>query len=131
MIADDSEKIRNIIKKLLYRIIEDIDIIECSDGHRAIEAYNSARPDWVLMDIEMKPVNGLTATSSITKEHPQAKIVIVTQYNEPEFREAAKNAGAVAFLCKDSLSDLTGIIGKGHVKNLKVKQFKEQERSLK
>jgi DNA-binding NarL/FixJ family response regulator len=123
MIVDDSLKIRNLIKKLLYRRLEDIDIIECSDGQQAIEAYKSSKPDWVLMDIEMKPVNGLTATSEITKDHPEAKIVIVTQYNETEFREAAMNAGAIAFLCKDSLMEIPTIIQRGRAANYTCNQI--------
>ena len=111
MIVDDSKKMRDMIKKILYDQITNLKhIIECCDGQEAIEAYEIHRPNWVLMDVEMKPMNGLSATAQITDTHPDAKVVIVTQYNEPEFREAANNAGACAYVFKENLIDIPNII---------------------
>jgi DNA-binding NarL/FixJ family response regulator len=62
------------------------------------------------MDIEMKPMNGLSATAKIRTTHPNAKVLIVSQYNEPEFREAANNAGACGYVFKENLIDIPNII---------------------
>lgn len=111
MIVDDSRKMRDMIKRVLLRQLKNIDsIIECGDGRQAIIAYNVYKPDFVLMDIEMEPMNGLSATIKIIDQYPDAKIVIVTQYNEPEFREAANNAGAHAYVLKENLFDLAVIL---------------------
>ncbi len=111
MIVDDNPKMRLHLKLLLERHLANNDkICECSDGGEAIKMYHQTEPDWVLMDVAMEPVNGLTATEAIIKSHPQAKIVIVTQYDDPEYREAAKNTGARAYVLKEDLLDIPGIV---------------------
>jgi len=111
MIVDDSWKMRERIKKILYKQFSDLeDVFECGDGLEAIQAYEMCKPDWVLMDVEMKPMDGLSATLKIMQAHPDAKVVIVTQFNEPEFREAANNAGAYAYVFKEDLTEISKII---------------------
>ena len=58
------------------------------------------------MDIEVEPVDGLVASRAILAAHPEAKIIILTNYDEPNYRAAAKAAGARAFVLKDHLSDI-------------------------
>ena len=111
MIVDDNPKMRDTLRNLLQRQIAGIETIyECSDGSEAIELYESTRPDWIFMDVAMERVNGLTATETITRSYPEAKIVIVTQYDDSEYREAAKNSGARAYVLKENLLDIPGII---------------------
>ena len=72
-----------------------------SNGADALGCYEANRPDWVLMDWEMR-TDGLTATRRIVKAHPEARILIVTQHGE-ELRDAAIEAGARGFVLKDDL----------------------------
>jgi len=111
LIVDDNPRMRNTLKTLLERQIMEIEAIyECDDGNQAIELFEKTRPEWVFMDVAMEPVNGLTATERISHRHPETKIVIVTQYDEPEYREAARDAGAYAYVLKENLLDIPGII---------------------
>ena len=111
MIVDDNPRMRDTLKNLLQRQIMGIDTIyECSDGSEAIELFENAKPDWIFMDVAMEPVNGLTATKTITQSHPEAKIIIVTQYDDSEYREAARNSGACAYVLKENLLDIPGIV---------------------
>ena len=111
LIVDDNPKIRTHLKILLERHLAESDkILECGDGGEAIKMYDITNPDWVLMDVAMEPVNGLIATEEIIKSHPKAKIVIVTQYDDTEYREAARNSGACAYVLKENLLDIPGII---------------------
>jgi len=64
----------------------------------------------VLMDIAMEPVDGLAASRAILGAHPEAKIVILTNYDEPRYRVAAKEAGAKAFILKEHLSDILSVL---------------------
>jgi CheY-like chemotaxis protein len=108
LIADDNSEVRRMIRDL----IEDIDpaVVECEDGCGAIEAYAQHQPDFVLMDIQMTPVDGLTATKQILNRHPEAKIIAVTQHNDTSTREAAMSAGACAFVSKDDLMSLRSLL---------------------
>ncbi len=86
------------------------EVIECSDGAEAVEAYATHQPDWTLMDVDMPGMDGLTATRAILAEDPQARIVIVTAHDNSDSREEARAAGAVAFVGKGDLSQLSLVL---------------------
>jgi two-component system, NarL family, response regulator LiaR len=56
LIVDDSQPMRELIKMTLAGVAEIVG--ECSDGSRALCAYERLRPDWILMDIDMKGMDG-------------------------------------------------------------------------
>lgn len=111
LIVDDNQSMRQTIVKLVAH--EQDEIVECEDGKDAVRLYRECRPDWVLMDIGMKEVNGIAATENIIAADAGAKIVIVTDYNDRYFREAAKNAGACHFVTKEHLSEIETIVRGG------------------
>ena len=108
LIVDDSAEMRRLIRQVVAE--PNNTIIECSDGDEVLEAYAKHRPDWVLMDVEMKRVDGLTATANLTRRHPEAKVVIVTKYTDDETRRAARDSGALFFLGKDEIVSLRTLI---------------------
>ena len=72
--------------------------------------YDSVHTDCVLMDVEMKPIDGITATRLIKASHPEAKVIIITNYGDKRTRAAATQAGAVAFLEKENLVSLRKLV---------------------
>src|SRR6266550_7412373 len=96
LIVEDSQPMRNLIKKMVGDLAEAI--YECSDGVEALLAYTQFRPDWVLMDIEMKEMDGITATKQILAAWPQARVCILTHYDDAKLREAARRAGACEYV---------------------------------
>jgi NarL family two-component system response regulator LiaR len=108
LIVDDNEEIRKILKSMYSHMFYQIS--ECDDGDLAIESYDNEKPDWVFMDIKMKRVDGITATKRIINKYPKAKIIIVSQYNDKDFIEAAKNSGAIEFVSKEDLTKIEAII---------------------
>ena len=55
------------------------------------------------MDFAMTGVDGITATRLIREADPIARIIIVTNYDGAELREAAHRAGACGYVLKDSV----------------------------
>jgi CheY-like chemotaxis protein len=104
MIVDDNEQMRRTIKSIVSDLVEEI--VECEDGLQAAALYAKHRPDWVLMDLRMKGMDGLEATGRIIASFPKARIVMVTDYDDAELREAARRAGACHYINKRSLFDL-------------------------
>jgi two-component system chemotaxis response regulator CheY len=104
LIVDDSAKMRSMITDIIKRKANKI--LECSDGMEALGEYSIHHPDWVLMDVKMKNMDGLQATELIHQYFPKAKVMIVSQYNDPEIRNAAQQVGAKAFVSKDNLLDI-------------------------
>jgi DNA-binding NarL/FixJ family response regulator len=111
LIAEDNSHMRESIKRfLLTRVPDHHTVFEASDGREAIEMYRRVTPDWVLMDIAMDPVDGLVASRVIRAAHPDAKIIILTNYDDPGYRKAAKDAGTIAFVVKEHLGELVPIL---------------------
>jgi two-component system response regulator DegU len=108
VIAEDKAEVRRMIRKLIEDI--DGDIVECSDGDEAIKAYETNQPDFVLLDINMQPLDGLTAAKEILSRHPEAKIIIVSQHQDDQTRETALSIGILAFVGKDDLTPLRDLI---------------------
>ena len=109
LIVDDSATMRRCIRKLLPEADEKF---ECSNGLEALRAFAKHKPDWVLMDIEMKELDGLSAAKEIKKEWPGARIIFVTSHDKRRFRDAASQLKADGYVLKDNLDEINDIVGK-------------------
>lgn len=104
LLVDDNPQMRQMLRQMLTDLAEAI--VECGDGAEAVAAYTAerfSRADRVVMDLQMPRVGGIEATCRIRAAHPDAQIIIVTQFNDPHWRAAAAQAGAVAYITKDNL----------------------------
>ena len=108
LIVDDNEKIRELVREYLPSSVEQI--YECADGSEAFALYERHLPDWVLMDINMKDVDGITATRQIIAAYPKAHVMMVTDYQEEELRKAAFEAGASQYIVKENLLSISEFI---------------------
>ena len=107
LIVDDSTAMRRCIKGFLPASAE---TVECTDGSEALLAFVTHQPDWVLMDIHMKPMDGLSAAEKLRAVWPQAKIIFVTSYDQPRFRHAAAQLKVEGYVLKDNLEQINQII---------------------
>jgi CheY-like chemotaxis protein len=108
LIVEDNHAMRQMIKKLVGDLTDYI--TECSDGSEALAAYHAYQPEWVLMDIEMKVMNGLEATRQIKAAYPESRIIIVTDFDDTGLRAAARRAGACAYVIKEDLLQLRQLL---------------------
>lgn len=108
LIVEDNAGMRRLIKSVVFDLADDV--VECEDGADALQAYADFLPDWVLMDIKMPKMDGLTATLTIKNTFPDANICIVTDYGDQKTRAAANAAGASAYVVKEELHKLRAII---------------------
>ena len=110
LIVDDHAAMRRMIGRVVHDMISDIK--ECDDGAEALAAYDEYRPDWVLMDIEMNRMDGITATREILLAFPSARVVIVSKHDDQQLREAARQAGACGYVLKENLVAIRELLGK-------------------
>jgi CheY-like chemotaxis protein len=108
LIADDHEPFRAMLKSWLGTL--GAEVVPCRDGREALQRFHELAPDWVLMDIEMPVLDGLAATRQLIAGSPRARVIILTQHNDQQSRDAARNAGACGFVPKDDLELLTPIL---------------------
>ena len=104
LIVEDNAVMREMIKRMVGDLADQIS--ECEDGNQALAAYEASCPDWVLMDIEMPRMDGITATQRLTRTHPEARVIIVTDYSDEPLRAAARAAGACGYVLKENLIEL-------------------------
>lgn len=105
LIADDDPRIRVLLRSLLER--PGWEFLEAACGLEALALYEAHGPDLVIMDIEMNPMDGLTALRALRERHASCKVLMVSQHNTSRFRRAAAAAGAMGYVLKD---DLQGVI---------------------
>lgn len=108
LIVEDNAEMRRLIVKIVCRANDTV--FECEDGEQALPAYRVHLPDWVLMDLQMRVLDGISATRQIINDFPDAKIVIVTDYGGAQLRNAAQDAGARAFIVKENLIELRRVL---------------------
>lgn len=104
LIVEDSDEFRRLMVGMLKGYYDVI--YECKDGKDARAAYEKYKPDWVLMDIQMKEKDGLSATKELKHAHPEARVVIMSQMQDKEFQQEARSAGAAQFVSKENVLEL-------------------------
>lgn len=104
LIVEDDETFRLTFKKLLLSRFPHMDVAEAEKGDEAIEKIISFSPDIVFMDIKLPGENGLKVTKRIRGRYPDIPIIILTSYDLPEYRQAARACGANHFTSKHSTS---------------------------
>ena len=100
LIVDDSAIFRKLLKETLHSRYPSMEIVEAADGVEAMQKINSYHPDLIFMDIRLPGETGLKLTQKIKRVLPQTNIIILTNYDLPEYREAASKFAANHFLSK-------------------------------
>ncbi len=111
LIADDHAIVREGVRALLT-LSDDIEVAgEAANGQEAVELARRLRPDVILMDIAMPGLGGLEATLAIRRENPDAKILVLTQYEDREYIRRFLKAGVSGYVLKKAAgSELTAAI---------------------
>ena len=117
MIVVDSVTFRQTFKESLQSRFPKMEIEEAPDGRDLFNKIDSFHPKIVFMDIRLPGENGLELTKRIKKNYPDITVVIVTSYDLPEYRQAARESMADYFVPKgSSMQEFrrnTGITGRG------------------
>ncbi|HUA65863.1 MAG TPA: response regulator [Alphaproteobacteria bacterium] len=114
LIVDDHPNARDLIRG--YLAMPGLTVQECASGKDALARVGEFKPHWITMDIQMPGLNGFEATKAIKQVHPDARVMIVTSFNDPHFRQMADSAGASGFILKENLLALRLMLEKetGH-----------------
>jgi len=88
--------------RILLELEPDLEVVgEAGDGQAALEAYAALRPDVVLMDVRMPGMDGVEATWRLRKRWPEARVIILTTFDDDEYVFEGLRAGALGYLLKD------------------------------
>ena len=101
LIVDDQRLMRDGLCTLL-ELEADLAIAgEAEDGQAALEKYEALLPDVVLMDIRMPRLDGVEATRRMRQRWPEARIIILTTFDDDALIFDGLRAGAQGYLLKD------------------------------
>lgn len=101
MIVDDQKLMRQGLQTLL-ELEGGFEIVaEAGDGQAALDAYAELKPDVVLMDIRMPGMDGVEATRRLLQQWVDARVIILTTFNDDAYVFEALRVGALGYLLKD------------------------------
>lgn len=102
LIVDDHTLIRETWSFLLGRN-ENFEVIaEVGDGQKAIDIARDKRPNIVLLDINMTPLNGFDVLKMIRKQSPGSKVIAVSMHSQPAYAKKMLRMGAKGYVTKNS-----------------------------
>ena len=101
--VDDHPILREGIASIIHGEKDMVVMGEASNGREAIEIFHTQRPDVTLMDLQMQGLNGIDAITTIRREYPQARIIVLTTYEGDVLARRALRAGAAGYILKDMI----------------------------
>src|SRR3990172_8277117 len=102
LLVEDSLHFRLLLKENLKDRFPSMVVEEATEGIEAMQKIDSVCPDLVFMDIRLPGENGLSLTKRIKAQCPDIKVIILTSYDLPEYRQTASQLGASHFIAKGS-----------------------------
>jgi len=113
LIVDDNESYRESLRNAFSQQFTDMLVVEAENLVQALEQVEEISPDFVFIDLELAGESGLELARSIRTNHADINIAILTNYDIPEYRQAAKDYGANFFFSKASstIDDILAWIG--------------------
>jgi DNA-binding NarL/FixJ family response regulator len=100
LIVEDDARFRKKLRNSLASRFPSVTFEEAADGKETLVKIDTFRPAIVFMDIRLPGETGLELTKKIKELFPAISVVILTSYDFPEYRDAAYQRGADAFLVK-------------------------------
>ncbi|HKZ65646.1 MAG TPA: response regulator transcription factor [Chitinophagaceae bacterium] len=112
LLVDDHKLIRDSWSFILNSDRRFSVIGETSSGEEAIEISSKKRPDIILMDVNMSPINGFDATKQIHKISPNSRIIAVSMHTMPAYAKRMLQLGAMGYVTKNSSKEemITAIV---------------------
>jgi len=107
LVVDDHEVVRRGLRAFLDGE-PDLEVVaDAGGGEEALELVaqldsDGRRPDVVLMDLQMAPMDGIETTRRVRELYPGVEVVALTSFGEKERVRAALDSGASGYLLKDS-----------------------------
>jgi DNA-binding NarL/FixJ family response regulator len=117
-VADDHDIVREGVKSLLKSRPEWTTCGEASNGTQAVSLIEKVDCDIAIFDISMPGKSGLEVAASVSRKHPEIKIMIFTMHSGKTLHSAAREAGAhgvvqKSFAARDLVRAIEAIIGGG------------------
>lgn len=105
LIADDHKLIRETWSFLLNADPRFQVVADTGDPFEAIDLVNTHKPQVILLDINMSPIDGFEVAQKIHETNPQVQIIAITMFSQPAIAKKMMKTGASAYVTKQSSKD--------------------------
>ncbi len=104
LVVDDHPVVREGLKALLSRAGFCV-VGEAADAAQALEIAAKTRPGLAVVDVALPGISGLELCRRFSRRLPETKVVLISMFDEPEWRAEAARAGAHAYVLKDAAAE--------------------------
>jgi len=104
LLVDDEVHIRKFVSLILKQIGQPV-IAEAGNGEEALRAYQSDKPDIVLLDVNMPRMDGMETLRKLKETDPDCVVIMLTSLANRESVERALELGATNYIRKDTPKD--------------------------
>ncbi len=105
LIVEDNDPFRETLRESLEKLFPWMGVHEAGEANEALQKVVTFRLELIIMDIQLPgEENGLQLTQKIEMSYPDTKVMILTNYDTQEYREAAERCGVSCFVAKTSLN---------------------------
>jgi DNA-binding NarL/FixJ family response regulator len=98
VLAEDHPGVADELRRLLEAEFDVAAVV--GDGHALLREAEIVAPDVIVTDVVMPGLDGIAATSALLARRPDARVVLVTVYDDPELARRGYEAGALAYVVK-------------------------------
>lgn len=101
LIADDHAMIRDGVRSLIKQNKELVVVGEAQSGRETLEKFQDLKPDLLILDISMPDLNGMEVSREILSSDPDAKIVILSMYDDEDYINRCLEYGVKGYVVKN------------------------------
>jgi two-component system response regulator NreC len=102
LIVDDHAVVRKGLR-LVLEAEDDLEPVgEAGSGREAIFQARAVKPDVILLDVVMPEQSGLDVLPTLVHEHPEAKVLVLSMQDDPQYVRQAFAAGASGYVLKEA-----------------------------
>ncbi|HYT30017.1 MAG TPA: response regulator transcription factor [Actinomycetota bacterium] len=102
LLVDDHTLVRKGMAQLLMSVMPEVEVTEAGEADEAVRHLKRSTFDVALVDIRMPGRGGLELLQEMRRDWPKLPVIIVTNYDNPEYVKAAMAQGAAGYLLKDA-----------------------------
>jgi CheY-like chemotaxis protein len=100
LIVEDQREVSRLLRSALETLEYELEVVEIPSGEEAILDSSRNKVDLLVSDYRLPGMSGIELMRKVQKNHPQAKIILVTGQTDPRIRKEVAEAGADAFFIK-------------------------------
>lgn len=111
LLADDHQLLLQGITSVLKEVDDVAVVATAGNGFEVLDAVPQYQPHLVVLDLNMPHYDGLKCLQELKKRHQQLKVLVLSNYSQPELLDEVRRLGADGYLNKNSSSaELKGAV---------------------